>query len=384
MADNPTTPQNLPADFTDRLSDELLLVPDGEFILARWAFAAALAAQMKEEDGFDLAMMQLREGRVAESGAAANMAEAMSQGMGGPLLLSMGMTYPDMVKMVKEAKLPGEVIKIDRPRFIDGATTEANRKLGPTSKVFGTNSQPIGMDQVDVTIVEYGGPGNAAGDIVPINIGSFAQNRSAHDLILQTGYELRRDRTKFVDDLLYTRALAAAAANSDGVTRGGNVASDAAFTGADNEPFGFETIVRAGEAIKGRKVPGVGGAGRYPMLIDLHQASQLKLDPKYQRLAVFEPQWNPLFPGYMKTVEDVIICVSNRMPRVTNLGAATNITGYQALIVAPNAIGWALARDAKAIRDRNDDGGRFNQFAWNAYEGWKILDERFCQKVVTT
>jgi hypothetical protein len=385
MAENPTTPSNMPAEFTDQLSEQLLLVPDSEFVLARFAYSALLAAQMQDEEGFDLAMMQVREGRLAAgAGAPANIAEAMSQGMGGPLLLSMGMVFPDMVSMVREARAPGENIKINRPRFIDGATTEANRILGPNASIFGSSSQQINMDQVDVTVKEYSGPGDASGNVVPINLARFTQHRSRHDLLTQCGYELRRDRNKLVDDTCYTRLIAAADASSDGVTRGGDVASNAAFTGADNEPCSFDVLVKASEKIKGRKVPGIGGVGRYLCLLDIHQATQLKLDPQYQRLSVFQPEFNPLFPGYLRTVEDLVVCMVNRMPRLSTLGAGGNLTGYQGLIIAPGVLGWASAMDAKVLRDRNDDGGRFNRFAWHAYEGWVVLNDNFVQKIITT
>lgn len=384
MADNPTTTVNNPAEMQDTLSSELLLVPDSEFILYRWAYSSLVASQMADEDGFDLAEMQLREGRLATGGEDSNIDQAMSSGMGGPLLLSMGMTYPDMVRMVAEAKLPGDNIKIDRPRFIDGATTEANRKLSGSAKIFGS-TQPIVTDQVDVPILEYGGPGDANGNIVPVALAKFAQHRGKHNQLKQLGNELRRDRAKFWDDLAYTRLITAAAAVSDGTTRGEDeYASNANFTAQNNEPMTYNLLIKSTEKIQGRKVPGIAGQGKYVAILDIHQAAQLKMDPGIKGLAVFEPAWNALFPGYYRSIGDLIICVSNRVPRLANIGAGSALTGYQGIIVAPGALGWASAMGAKALRDRNDDGGRFSAFAWHAYEGVRCLDDRFVQLMITT
>jgi hypothetical protein len=114
------------------------------------------------------------------------------------------------------------------------------------------------------------------------------------------------------------------------------------------------------------------------LLVDHHAATQLKMDPIYRASGDYHPEFNVLFPGYVKTVEDLIICVSNRMPRLTNLGAATNIAGYQSLILAPGALGWALAMDAKVVRNGNDDGGRFSEWGWISYEGLQASTTASC------
>lgn len=389
MALTPTSPQMIPAEFADRLSDELLLQPDAEFIFARWAYSEALAAGFQNDPGFEIARMQLMEGRLPVGGGGGipgNWTEAMSSGQGGPLMLSKGMVYPGLVKMVQEAKGPGENIKIDRPKFIDGATTESLRKLAVSDKIFGTNSQPITMEQVDVLILAVGGPGDSAGHIVPIHIPRFTQHRSHHQLLPNVGYQLRRDRNKYLDDLIMGRFITAASTGG-WVTRPQGISVITDYTGSGNEPMSFDLIVSAAEQLKTRKIPGIGGAGKYVAVLDLHQIAQLKLDPQFQRQAVFLKDMNPIvagsFPGATAEVENLIVCESNRMPRLTNLGAGANLTGYQGIVTAPGAIGWGLAEDARVLTDKNDDGGRNAQFAWEAYEGWNILDDRFVQTIVT-
>lgn len=382
MALSAVTPTTLPAEFQTKLDQRFLIQPDVEFVFAQWAYSALVASQMSDEDGFDVAVQQLRDGRVTSMGSPSNLAEAYSAGMGGPLLLSRGMVYPDFVKMV-QAPQGVTTIKIPRPKFIDGAASESGRRLTPNTRIFGTSSQGLTQEQVDVVIREYGGPGDSNGNVVPLNIAHFSVHRSEHDLLAAMGYELRRDRNKFVDSVVRDMLIAAAGAVTGGTTYGGGLSAASSFTGNDNEPMELDRLIEAAEALRGRKVPGMAGTyGQYVAVLDHHQVAQLKKDQNYQRLAQFFPQYNPLFPGYQATVDNLVICESNNMPRLTSsIGSAT--TAYQGVIVAPDAIGWASAMGARVIRDRDDDGGRINQFAWHAIEGWRVLDDRFTQLIIT-
>lgn len=385
MADNPTTDLLLSAEFTDILSQRLLVVPDPQFVFAKWLYAAMSAAQLSQMDSYNLAMMQLREGRLPDSGALSNTNQAMSNGTGGPLALpGQSFVFPDLVYFVREARSAGTTFKIDRPRFIDGLTTLANRRLGPSNKLF-NNTQPITRDQIDVTVYEYSGPGDTAtGAPSPVSVSLFAQHRAAHDILADVGNQLRRDRYKFIDDVAINYLVAAAESTSTGVTRGGDVASNAAFVGGGNEPFSFDLLPKCNEAMRMRNVPGMAMDSRYVLVLHPHQMQQLKNDPRYQSQAVFMPAYNVLFPGYAATVENFVICESQRMPTVTNLGAGSNQTGYKALALAPQALAWASSMDAMCVRDKNDDGGRFAKFGWISIEGFNITDQTFVQEILTT
>ena len=244
------------------------------------------------------------------------------------------------------------------------------------------SSQPITMQQVAVTIVEYLGPTTSGGTLAPLSLPRFTQHRSAHDLLVDIGYQLRRDRYRFLDDVYMTLAIAAAVGNSQ-VTRPSGIASRSAYTATGNEPFSFDLIVKAVKAFKDRHIPGVNGEPVYPFVLPTAQVADLKLDPMYQRLAVYEPRFNPLFPGYVKTVEGAIIIESTRLPTVASQGVNSDTTLNQGLAVAPNAFGWALAEDAHVLRNRNDDGGRKNEYGWSSYEGFQTLDSRFFQVIET-
>ena len=53
----------------------------------------------------------------------------------------------------------------------------------------------------------------------------------------------------------------------------------------------------------------------------------------------------------------------------------------QAMAVAPRAVGWALGSDARLLRDKNDDGGRFLRAGWRAAEGFVLLNSDFVEVV---
>lgn len=386
MADNPTTDLILSAEFTDILTQRMLVVPDQQFVFARWAYAAMAQSQLTQMDSYNLAMQQLREGRIPDSGALANTNEAMSSGMGGPLQLPGGSyAFPEMVFFVREAaQSAGTTFKIDRPRFIDGLTTLANRRLNPATKLF-TNTQPVTRDQVDVTVYEYSGPGDTAtGAPTPVSVSLFAQTRAAHDILADVSNQLRRDRYKFLDDVFINYLTAAAESNATGVTRGGDVASNAAFVGGGNEPMSLDLLPKANEALRLRNVPGLSFSSQYVLVVHPHQMQQLRNDPRYGQASQFHPAYNILFPGYQRTIENFIVCESQRMPVVTNLGAGSNQTGYKALAIAPMAMAWACSMDAMVIRDKNDDGGRFAKFGWISIEGFNPADQTFVQEILTT
>lgn len=382
MADVPSTDVTLSAEFTDRLTQRLLIVPDPQFVFARWAYASAAQAGMQQMDSYNMAMLQLQEGRLPDTGPAANTNWAMSNGMGGPLTLAgQSYTYPGMVTMETTAAQPGTTIKVNRPRFTDGATTLANRRIAPQTKLAG-NTQAITRDQIEVTIFETGGPGDASANVIPISLTLFTQARAAHDLLADIGNQLRRDRYKFLDDTLLNYLIAAAESNASGVTRGADVAANSNFVGSGNEPMTLDLIFKAVEQLKMRYAPGLGFDGRYVAVLHPHQVQQLKNDPRFQASGVFN-NYNVLFPGYVQVVENVVLCESQRMPVPTNLGAGS-VTGYKGLVVAPMSLTWALAKDAFAQRDKNDDFGRFARFVWLAHEGWAVQDATFCQEILTT
>lgn len=372
-----------PVEFLDIAAQQLLLQPDYEYIWARNLYSAAMGVAAAEGALADVMSFSAKDNRpLAVNSDAANMLAAMGYGEGGPLMLSLGASYPELVKFLAEAKNPGDNIMIDRPVYIDGDTTFANRVASNSTKLFGTNSQGIRMDQVAVAIKETLGPTDASGNLSPISIPSFQMNRAKHPLALNAGIQLKRDRYRMMNAKFQGDVLAAAAGAGNVTYQDEAFAAKTDYTGTGAEPFTLRLIRRMSEALTSRKIPGVAGTRRFILYIDNHQYTQLKNDPEYQRLSVFTEAYNILFPGYIRDVDDAIICIDVTMP-TTTVGASSNITGYQCVMMGAGAYGWASAMPATLLRDRADDGGRENRFGWHAYEGFGVLDARFFQVAYT-
>lgn len=387
MAELTTAPNDIPQDFAPRLESEMLTLPDKTFVFARWAMAAMQQSEMREAMGsaFDVIAAQTRAGAPIDRGTMANMEKAMSAGMGGPLDVSGGLVFPDMIKFQAEAKRPGDNIMINRPRFLNSPTTIASRTIASSAKFFGGNTQPVTMDQISVAIRELVGPLDGTSAFAPISISLFAQHRAFHDLLSYARLNLVRDRVKFLDDNIISILLAMGSANTDGIVRGGDVASNAAFTGVTNEPFTFDLLPKASEVFGGpsRGIPGVGGGRRYIAVLDTHQKQQLQNDSQWGRLVQFFPEMNPVFPGYVGETNDFILCESNNIPRLTNGGAGANLTLYQAILLAPEALAWGLAMPPRLLRDKNDDGDRFARVGWHAFEGWSATNDQYEVTIIT-
>lgn len=371
------------ADFQEQVASEFLLQPDAEMVFAKWAHSAAIEASMEGGEGWDLTKSQIQNGRITVSDRPiSNMEEAMSAGEGGSLLLSHGMMFPGLFKMVSQAKEPGDNIKIPRPIFVDGITTEAKRTLTQQGNMFG-KSQSVTIGQVAVAIVETSGPGDTIdGTTTPIELPLFTQDRASHDMRNYVRLMLKRDRWRFQDDLIINRLIGAATAATGGITRPSGIVTNADYTVADNEPFEFNLTVDIEKALKDRSIPGLGGIARYIAVLTTKQVSDLKKDPVYREQAKYYPEYSSLFPGYVTHIGNFVVCESTRLPTLLG-GAGGNVVLQQGIIMGPGVLGWALAKPAWVLRDNNDDGGRKSRWGWSCYEGYQTLDDRFVQLVIT-
>jgi len=382
MADT-TTPQVLAPEFIDKLSASFLIQPDPEYIMARFLYASAAAYEAMDMEGFEIAMMQITERRFERVGMQDNLAAAMSRGEGGPLLLAQMGAFP-VFRYLVDAKKPGEVIKINRPKFIDGVTTEASRRISSGARFFGTTTQPITVEQVDAVVREYVGPLDINGNKAPISVTEFVEHRAERSPLANTGYQLKRDRNRFMDDVAWNTIITAVR-GAGYVTRPastGNV--DTGYTGGGSEPMTLSLLWDVHEQLTTRNIPGLMNQPQYLTFIGPKAWNQLQNDPSYERLSEFHEGYNRLFPGYLRSVSNHILCQSNRIPKATNLGPSTNIQGEITLTIAPDCFGWGSAMSAKLLRNRDDDGGRLNEYGWHAYEAWQMLDNRFGQITITT
>lgn len=356
-----TTSGTLTQEFVDQLSDQLILEPDAQYILAILAQAARAGAL-----GIP--------GILGEAGVTANMQEAMGAGLGTLKLLDPRWmaVAGNFAQVVSEPTTPGKVILLDQPRYLGGTFTEASRTLTEGTRIT-ANPQAATMGQVSVTIKEYAGPHDGAA-VAPIGVTDFLRRRAKHNLVQYLGLLLRRDRNKFVDRVIIDLMLASTNVTTPGDTAEGALVADQKLT---------DSMLRAiKRKLNERNVPTFAN-GLYMFVMSPKQEQDLKGDPEFRESVRYLTNESPLVTGHLTNHAGLMLVTSTNIP-TKGVGAGGAVTGYQGMAFGPNAIGWAIGMDAEARRAKDDDFGREDRVVWIAHEGWKLLDTDFVERVVTT
>jgi N4-gp56 family major capsid protein len=364
-----TTTSTLTQTFVDRLSREMTLEPDPEFVFARLA-GGARAGAMNLPD------------IMGRAGLPSNLQAAMNAGLGNvdPLNAKFMQVAASFVNVVWQPGTgPGLVIKVDQPRYLGGTMTEAARTLTEGARVT-ANPQAAVMGQVALTIKELGGPHDST-SIAPIGLTDLLKRRAEHDLVEYVGLLLRRDRNAVLDRILIDKLLTttnqtigsggAGGATTGTMTAGGNRLTD-------------EDLAAIKRKLMERNIPKF-PTGLYGLVIGPRHEEDLRADPNFREIARYlaASPGNILMAGHIADYGGFHIVVSNNIPTVA-VGGGGAVTGFQSLAFGPGGLGWAIGMDAEARRDRNDDFGREDRYLWLAHEAFALLDADFVEKIVTS
>jgi hypothetical protein len=314
---------------------------------------------------------------VRKSGIAANMGEAMGGAMGtldlNPRFQRLAM---DFVKRVEEVGTgPGKVFLIDRPQYMDaGLFTEAARTLTEGTPVTAT-PQAITMAQASLTCVEFAGPHDGS-NVAPVAITDFLKRRSKHDLVEYMGLLLRRDRNKFLDRVFVNQML-----TTTHVSYGSGSANLTSAT-AGSAPLIDDDIAAVKLALQSRNIPTFSD-GMYCMVLSPQHEADLRKDDQFREIVRYLAADGPLVQGHLGDYNGFHLFISNNIP-VAAVGSGGSVTGYQGVAFGPQSIGWGVGMDAEARKSKADDFGREDRLIWIAHEAFKLLNEDFVQKIVTT
>lgn len=355
------TSTSLTQEFVDQLSQELLVEPDSQYIFALLARAARAQAMGIPDI-------------LGESGAGANMSEAMGAGLGTLDLLDRRWmaVAGDFAKVVSEPTVPGLTVLIDQPRYLGGTYTEASRALTDGNRITATPQAPT-MGQVAVTIKEYGGPHDGT-NVAPIGITDFLKRRSRHDLVQYIGLLLRRDRNKFVDTVLINLLLSTTNETTPSGTADAALTAGALFTDAM-----LGSMLRS---LQERNIPTFSN-GMYMCVMSPKHQEDLRQDATFREQVRYLQNENPLISGHFANYANFMLVTSTNIP-TADVGSGGAVTGYQGLAFGPQSVGWAIGKDAEARRSKDDDFGREDRIVWTAHEGWQLMDAAFVQRFVTT
>jgi hypothetical protein len=353
---------NLPAEFFDITSAQLLIQPEPQYLHAR----TMLAAIMMELDAGNGGGLPGR--TLAPSGAPYLALEDMQLELSDPF-------YTEAWKVNKEflgtGGLPiGHTLRMNRPRFTDTTYTLASREV-PVGTSISTTPVNVGSDQVDLTIKRYAGPLNSSGVVSPIGISRFDAKRSVHDLSQVREMHFKRDFHKWLDS--------AGVALFD-LVDSGNIIFPVGMT-ANNDsvavgdfPFTYSQLRRMNMKLDQLGIPKFAN-GRRMAIVTPYQQEQLVSDPEFQRLAQFAPPKNPLLVGsYFGTINNIDCFYSQTLTQTAN---SNSIPVHSAQMFGPGMVGVGPGEMPRVVPNVQDNYAEDPIAIWLFYCAFGVLDPRF-------
>lgn len=360
------TRSTLPEDFFDTTSAELLVQPRPQYIYAQ-LFKMGLNASLGEGE----TMAQAGARSVGAGGAMSDPVESMRLAMEDP-------NFSGAIKVIPElGKRPGHTVRMNRPVFTSTTYTQASRQLS-SGTTLSTTPISIAMEQVAVTLKEWGGPYSAAQSAVaPIGLERFDGKLSIHSSASLAKEQLKEDHDHFIHAVMN-----ALLENASSVVRSSNFTADAQFVSQDAAPMDLETIMKTETALRTANIPTFPN-GRYCMVADPNQVMDLALDPLFAKYAEDHAPINPvLSQSYFKTVNGIDIFRSNVLTTDSSTVSGVNI--YHAQAFGPGCLGAGLGSLPRVEVSSNNDYGRQALLVWLMDAGWELLDNRFVVNVRTT
>lgn len=367
----------LPAEFYDRTSALMLVQPEPQYLYAQIVFMGDLQAELRLNP--DAASLLPGRGIESPQGAAVRpFSENQLQLVAADKIRGEAITVSSELAKGNV----GHTIRMNRPVFSGGGYTAAQRLIS-TGQTISTTPIGVTMEQVAITIQRFAGPYDATNSrVAPYAIDRFDAQRSVHDLVATVGVQLQRDRMKWLDavyaSIFDSGSVVIYPGDPAGVLNSSGTTGDAAaFPSASNgyRPFDAETIFRAENQLSNLYIPRFGN-GNYMLIVTPQQARQLRNDPAFQRMAVFETDMNPLkqsFVGLIGQVE-VYQCSTNTVDTSTVAGVSIN----HAVMFGPGGVGRVKDGDGCRVANSTDDNyGETPKIVWIAYEGQSVLDNRF-------
>lgn len=365
----------LPAEFFDRTSSMMLVQPEPQYLYAQMVFAADLQAELRANpDGFSLMPgrgISGGDGAVVKPFAENQLQLVDSTRIVGEAIAVSGELAKGNV---------GHTIRMNRPVFANTTYSAASR-LVSTGSTISTTPISLTAEQVSITIQRFAGPYDQSNSrVAPFAIDRFDAQRSVHDLVATVGVQLQRDRMKYLDSVYAAIFDSPVSTNIifPGDPTNALAGSDAsAFPSATNgyRPLDAESIFRAEQKMADNYIPRF-SSGKYLLVVSPQQARQLRTDPAFQRMSVFQPDNSPLKQSYVGTLGlvDIYQSSTNTVDTATVSGVSIN----HGIMFGPGYVGRVKDGEGCRVMDSTDDNyGETPKVIWLAYEGQSLLDNRF-------
>jgi hypothetical protein len=364
------TRATLPQEFYDITSSRLLIQPEPQYLHAR-LFQMAMNAGLERLN----ILGSIPSRQFGDKGA--QYTQEVSS-----LVLADGL-YDAAMEVVTEIGgefLPGHTIRLNRPAFVNSTYTEAVREITAGTTI-STSPLAIGSEQVPVTVKRFGGPYGLGDDGVtgvhPYGIDKFDASFAIHRPAQIASLHLERDYKRTIDFMV--RSLYDNAAS---IVRPVGMTTDNTAAVAGDFPFSAALLNATERTLDDLNIP-VFANGRRLAVLHPRQCEQLSADPAFQRLAVFEKDFNPIFKGtYFRSFGQWDIMKSTTLNSALNTPAGVRI--YHGQAFGPGAVGAGVKGMPGIYDNIQDNYGQTAYVIWLLNAGWATLNSSMIASIRTS
>lgn len=350
----------IPENFYDITSSMLLVQPEPDYFYAQM-WLNAMRASLAEPAEFGLP------GRGVPTAGAPYAPEDRDR-----LMLSSPLSTDVIAAKIDFSGAPGHTVRVNRPAYANTTYTQASR-LVKTGDTISTTPITVGSEQNNLTLFRFGGPYDSANSrVAPYAIEAFDAQMGVHSMASMHGKHLKRDFHRFID------AVQVALLDDAATTiypEGMSADNDATTVGQFK--MTYEQISRTEEEMDAANLPTFPDGFRL-LVLSPKQCKQLKDDPQYARYAESHPQYNALFPSYVKSVGKFHIFKSTTLSAVDN---SSSIAIHRGHAIAPGALGAGMGRPPRVRPNTQDNYGETALVVWLADLAFKLFDNRFVYSV---
>lgn len=354
----------LPQEFFDITSDMLLVQPEPQYLHGAM-LQAAMGASLTQVSDIGLPFRMLG-GAGAMYGSTAD----------DRLALEDKALSVEAVKVIAElGKKPGHTVRVNRPAFANTTYTQASRTV-PSGATISTTPIDVSSEQVAITIQRFAGPYDSTNSrVAPFGLERFDSSMSIHKFASIAGKHLKRDYDRFIDAvgvLLW--------ASGSTTIRPTGFTADNDSTAAGDAAMSYDVLSRVETQLDTANIPYFANGMRMCVLHP-RQVEQLRGDPAFQRLSVFQPDKNPLRQCYVASVGNLAIYKSNTLTTATN---GSSVVMYRGQAFGPGMIGCGVSRIPEVLPSTADNYGETPLVIWLSYLGFQVLDNRFGCLITTS
>lgn len=335
----------MPENFYDITSDMLLVQPEPQYFYAD-LFLGALGISLQTPSEIGLP------GRSVGGNGAPYAPEDRDR-----LKLSSPMFRDVIAASVDFSGKPGNTIKINRPVFTNTTYTEASRRVASGTTI-STTPTAVSEQQTNLTLYRYAGPYDSDQSApAPLAIEAFDAQMGVHRAASIHGTHFKRDFHRFIDAVQVSLLdLASNAIYPEGM----DAVDDATTTGSFK--FTYEQLCRLEQEMDDDNAPTFSDGFR-ALVLTPKQLTQLGLNETYLKAGKEFPQYNMLFPQYVKSVNKFHIFKSTTLT-VTNNSSSVPI--HYGHAIAPGALLAGMGRAPRVAPNTNDNYGETVLAIWLA------------------